>query len=117
VTRTAQTAYTLESWKDPETQDASIWIEQQILALDRITVVRCAYRPGSAFPAHSHPHEQVTIVEEGALVFRIDGQDVEVPAGRTISIAAHARHATRVRGPAVRAVHLFLGGGGPKTAR
>jgi quercetin dioxygenase-like cupin family protein len=101
--------YTLSSWKDLEAADAQAYLENKIIALDRLTVVRCVYRPGSDFAIHSHPQEQITIVEEGALRFRIADEDIVVLTGQMISIPAGVKHSTAVEGEeAARALNLFV---------
>jgi quercetin dioxygenase-like cupin family protein len=101
--------YTIGSWKDQEARDTQQDLEQKIITTDRMTVVRCAYKAGSDFPAHFHPQEQITIVEEGAIVFDFDGEEtVTVSAGEMIAIPAHVRHATRVPDGPARALNLFL---------
>jgi quercetin dioxygenase-like cupin family protein len=106
--RTLPGRYTIGSWKDQEARDAQHDLEQQVIITSRMTVIRVTYRSGSDFPAHLHPQEQITIVEEGSIVFDFDGDVVTVSAGEMIAIPARVRHATRVpHGPA-RALNLFL---------
>jgi quercetin dioxygenase-like cupin family protein len=106
--RTAPGRYTIGSWRVQEAADAQRRLERQVITTQRLTVVRCVYRPGTAFPAHFHPQEQITIVEEGSLRFIIDGEPVDVVAGQMIAIPPHVRHATRVNGSGARALNLFL---------
>lgn len=108
--RTYPGRYTLGSWRDLEAQDAQNYLDQQVIATDRVTVVRCVYREGSDFPEHFHPQEQITIVEEGTLEFTIAGELIEVRQGQMITVNPQVRHATRVasgRGRVV-ALNLFL---------
>jgi quercetin dioxygenase-like cupin family protein len=108
--RTYPGRYTLGSWRDLEAQDAQNYLDQQVIATDRITVVRCVYKDGSDFPEHFHPQEQITIVEEGTLEFTIAGETIEVRGGQMITINPKIRHATRVAagGGQVVALNLFL---------
>lgn len=101
--------YTLSAWQVLREEDVAKFLEQQVITTDRLTVVRCVYRPGYEVPAHFHPQEQITIVEEGTLSMVLDGKVIEVSAGQVISIPARVRHATRVAGKqTVRALNLFL---------
>ena len=91
--------YTLSCWKDlsgVEPKEAKRFLEQHVIATDRITVVRCVYQDGADFPDHFHPQEQVTIVEQGTLEFIIEGQTIHVGSGEMISVEPYVRHATRV---------------------
>jgi quercetin dioxygenase-like cupin family protein len=105
--------YTLSSWKDlrgVEPSEAKRFLEQQVIATDRVTVVRCVYQDATDFPEHFHPQEQITIVEEGTLEFVIEGQTIRVGKGEMISVEPNVRHATRVgNGDGVAtALNLFM---------
>jgi quercetin dioxygenase-like cupin family protein len=115
--RTYPGRYTLGSWRDLEAQDAQNFLDQQVIATERVTVVRCVYRVGSDFPEHFHPQEQITIVEEGTLEFTIGGEMIEVQQGQMITINPQVRHATRVatgKGRVV-ALNIFLKHGSGQT--
>ena len=103
----ASARYSISSWQDLEAQDAQSYLEQQILTTQRLTVVRCVYRPGSDFPLHFHPQEQITIVEDGELRFRVEQDEVRVKNGEMIAILPQVRHSTRAEGGA-RALNLFV---------
>jgi len=108
--RTDRGGYMLGSWKELGGDDTRDYVERQVIATDRITVIRCVYRAGTDFPEHFHPQEQMTIVEEGALEFVVSGKAVLVRKGEMICVEPNTRHATRVangRGSAV-ALNLFL---------
>ena len=101
--------YTVGSWRHLEARDAQTYLEQQIISTQRITLVRCVYRPDSNFPLHAHPQEQITIVEEGQLHVRIDQEDVCLKQGEMISIPARVQHSTRTPGrDRARAINLFV---------
>ena len=107
--RIAPGRYTVGSWQHLEAQDAQTYLEQEIISTQRITVVRCLYRPGSDFPLHAHPQEQITIVEEGQLRVRIDQEEICLQQGEMISIPPQVHHATFVPGSErARAINLFV---------
>lgn len=106
--RIAPGRYMLGCWRDQEARDAQLDLEQQVITTQRMTVIRCSYKAGGDFPAHAHPQEQITIVEEGALEFLIDGEPVLVRAGEMVVIAANVKHATRVPEGPTRALNLFV---------
>lgn len=70
--------------------------------------MRARYAPGSPFPpAHHHPFQEERFrVEEGELVFDIDGVEHVVDAGEEISVPRRAVHRVR-NGGAVPAVALW----------
>jgi quercetin dioxygenase-like cupin family protein len=54
------------------------------------------FAPGAAFPAHSHPGEELVYVTEGSLEYAIDGRPpVTLEAGDVLFIPAGAVHAVR----------------------
>lgn len=115
--RTLPGLYTIGSWKDQEAKDTQKDLEQKVITTDRMTVIRCTYKEGSDFPSHFHPQEQITIVEEGSIVFEFEGEEpVTVVAGQMIAIPAHVRHSTRVPVGSARALNLFLAQGRPSTS-
>ncbi|MCA9754524.1 MAG: cupin domain-containing protein [Candidatus Eisenbacteria bacterium] len=105
---TAPGRYTLGAWKEQTAKYTQQQLERQVISTDRITVVRCSYPAGSDFCLHFHPQEQITIVESGTLVFEIEGETLEVSAGKMIAIPAGVRHRTRVDDHPAQALHLFV---------
>jgi quercetin dioxygenase-like cupin family protein len=56
--------------------------------------VRVDFAPGVAFPAHSHPGEEIAFVIEGELEYRLEGRPpVTLKAGEALFIPAGAVHA------------------------
>lgn len=108
--RTQLGRFTLSAFRELEATEAQSFLEQQVASTHRLTVVRCVYRSGADFPEHFHPQEQITIVEEGALEFLVDGEWLTVRKGEMIALEPDVRHSTRVpsgNGGAV-ALNLFL---------
>lgn len=56
--------------------------------------------PGAVVPEHSHPHEQVGYLLEGALTFRVDGKSLLVEAGDSYSIPGGEPHSAENNGDA-----------------
>lgn len=105
---TAPGRYTIGAWKEQQAREAQLQLERQVIATDRIMVVRCSYPAGSDFCLHFHPQEQITIVEVGVIIFEIEGETLEVAAGKMIAIPANVRHRTRVGREPAQALHLFV---------
>ena len=58
--------------------------------------VLVGFAPGAAFPAHSHPGEELVYVTQGSLEYTIAGQPpVTLEAGGVLFIPARAVHAVR----------------------
>jgi quercetin dioxygenase-like cupin family protein len=73
-------------------------IVRQTLHGDRQTVVRYRYAPGSVFPVHAHPEEQVTIVLRGTLALDVAGEESICGPGTVVVIPGGVLHGTRVLG-------------------
>jgi quercetin dioxygenase-like cupin family protein len=56
--------------------------------------------PGREFPEHSHPHEQISYVLEGEVVFTLDGQTCILRAGEGVTIPPNVPHSATFPGPA-----------------
>jgi quercetin dioxygenase-like cupin family protein len=106
--RTLPGKYTLGSWQSLPAPDAQKVLEEEVIATQRVMVVRCTYKAGSDFQPHVHRREQLTIVESGSLEFQINGGTIHVAQGQMISIFPGVLHGTRVAGEKpVRALNIF----------
>lgn len=65
---------------------------------ERVQVIRAEMAPGSEFPLHVHPHEQIIVVLQGALQFTVGGQERVVRPGSVIHAPPGVRHGGRVLG-------------------
>ena len=58
--------------------------------------VRVDFAPGVAFPAHSHPGEEIAYVIEGVLEYRLEGKPpVTLKAGEFLFIPAGTVHSAK----------------------
>jgi quercetin dioxygenase-like cupin family protein len=106
--RTYPGKYTIGSWQSLAASDAQKIIEEEVIATQRVMVVRCTYKPNSDFKPHVHRREQLTIVESGTLEFVINGSTLAVGPGQMISIFPGVLHGTRITGEKpVRALNIF----------
>ena len=83
---------------DLQRHDLSIagWESLQVLV---------SFEPGSSFPRHSHPGEEIIYVTEGVVDYEVAGKWVTVKAGEVLFIPNGVVHAARNSGP-VRAAEL-----------
>src|SRR4029079_6411677 len=88
------------SWSDIPATEVYSGISRQILNGDRQTMVRYVYQPGSVFPEHHHPEEQVTVVISGQIEFSVDGETVVLTNGAAALIPPNVPHGARVIGDA-----------------
>jgi len=83
---------------DLQRHDLSIagWESLQVLV---------SFEPGSSFPRHSHPGEEIIYVTEGVVDYEVAGKWVTVKAGEVLFIPNGVVHAARNSGQ-VRAAEL-----------
>ncbi len=60
---------------------------------ERVTLALLELTPGAIVPEHDHDNEQVGILLEGSLAFRVGGEERELVRGATWCIASHVPHA------------------------
>jgi quercetin dioxygenase-like cupin family protein len=58
-----------------------------------LTVARLHLDQGAQVPEHHHVHEQVSLVERGALKFFVNGVEQIVRAGQSLAFAPNEPHA------------------------
>lgn len=67
-------------WSRVPVEHVGEGIERQMVVGERVMVCRLRFAPRVATPAHEHPHEQLTLVERGRVLFTVGGEErVAVP--------------------------------------
>jgi quercetin dioxygenase-like cupin family protein len=93
-----QPAVETTNWSAVETEEVIPGVHRQTVHATNQSVVRYLYAPGSVFPMHAHPEEQVTLVLRGTIVFQIGGSEHRLTAGGVIAIPSNVPHGARVEG-------------------
>lgn len=88
-------------WSHLPSEEVRPGIHRQRLDTERMTVIRYTYSPGSIFPAHSHPEEQVTMVLSGEIEFEVGDKRVRAESGSVLVIPSGVVHGARVLGETV----------------
>lgn len=86
------------SWDAIEKEEVLPGIFRQTVSGVASTITRYIYQPGSVFPQHHHPEEQITVVHEGSIEFDVGGRNVILRAGDLAVIPAGVPHGARVVG-------------------
>ena len=79
-------------WEDLPVERLADGIERQMVVGQQLMICRLRFRPHVDTPVHSHPHEQITIVERGRVRFHVDGTDRMVSAGDILHFPSNVRH-------------------------
>ncbi len=100
-------SYMRSSWKKTDKKSLDPKLTQQVFSTGSVMLVRYVYEPGLHFPEHTHPQEQVTMVESGTLEFEIDGESITLEEGDICSIPPNVPHATVVGNKRAVAISIF----------
>ena len=91
-----------QDWATIPAQRVADGIERQLICGDRMMVCRLRFAPGVATAVHSHPHEQITLIERGRARFTVAGVDRIASAGDILFFPSGTEHgATMLEEPVV----------------
>ena len=79
-------------WRTVPLEDLNPLLQRQMVWGQEIMLARVLLKKGCVVPEHSHHNEQLTYILEGALKFWIDGKEIVVNAGETLSIPSNMPH-------------------------
>ena len=79
-------------WNSVPVENLNPLLGRQLVVGQNIMLARVLLKKGCVVPEHSHPNEQVTYVLEGALKFWIDGREIVIGAGETLTIPPNMPH-------------------------
>jgi quercetin dioxygenase-like cupin family protein len=84
--------------------------ERYLTKTDHLMMVVLDFNDGPSErpdPPHSHPHEQITYVAEGRVLFFLGDSSCELGAGDMISVPSDVPHAIQLLTPSARLVDTF----------
>jgi quercetin dioxygenase-like cupin family protein len=82
----------LHQWNQIPREQMNPWFARQVIHSDSMTVAKVYLAKGSVVPEHSHPNEQLSYIETGSLLFRLNGLEQIVSAGEVLQIPANVPH-------------------------
>ena len=82
----------ITSWNDLETVPMFNLVSRKAFSGDKITVARVDLGRGSVVPGHSHPHEQMTVILKGKVIFTGENEGKTATAGDIIHTPSGAYH-------------------------
>src|SRR6478672_1453446 len=83
---------TLYKWKEVTEERLNATATRQMIHGSTITIAKLRTRKGSIVPTHSHVNEQITNVEEGAMLFVTPNEKIVVRAGESLCIPPNVPH-------------------------
>src|ERR671914_2899040 len=79
-------------WSTIPVEKIADGIERQMIWGDRLMVCRLRFRPHVVTAVHSHPHEQITLVERGRVRFTINGTERLASTGDVLHFPSELTH-------------------------
>jgi quercetin dioxygenase-like cupin family protein len=80
------------TWNEMPLEKVTADISRKIISGINEMIAHVYLKKGGVVPVHSHVSEQITYVLEGALKFRIQGEEYVVSAGQVLVIPPNVPH-------------------------
>jgi quercetin dioxygenase-like cupin family protein len=94
-------------WEDVPARRIAEGIERQMIVGERLMICRLTLRPRVDSPVHSHPHEQMTVVERGRVRFTISGRERIAVAGDVLHFPPNVAHGATMLDEEVVLIDIF----------
>ena len=80
---------------------------RQLFTGDNLMMCRLVFPPNLETPAHEHPHEQMTIVKRGRVLFIIGEEEIIAEAGDIIRFPPNCWHGATMLDEEVELIDIF----------
>jgi quercetin dioxygenase-like cupin family protein len=94
-------------WSTIPVQQVGDGIERQMIWGERLMVCRLRLAPHVVTPVHSHPHEQITIVERGRVRFVVGGTERVSSQGDVLHFPSRVEHGATMLDEEVVLIDIF----------
>ena len=95
------------NWDSIPTEAVGDGIRRQMVTGERLMMCRLQLAPHTVTPVHSHPHEQMTIIERGRVRFTVDGAERIVTAGDILHFPSNMQHGATMLDEPVVLIDIF----------
>ena len=94
-------------WASIPVEQLEEGIERQMVVGEKMMICRLRFAPRTVTPAHDHPHEQMTLVERGRVLFTIGDQQRLAQAGDVLHFPPGTWHGATMLDEEVILVDIF----------
>ena len=94
-------------WSSIPVERIAEGIDRQMIWGDRVMVCRLRFNPHVVTVVHSHPHEQITLVERGRVRFTIGGSERLASAGDVLHFPPDVTHGATMLDEEVVLIDIF----------
>jgi unsaturated pyranuronate lyase len=95
------------TWTGVPVETIAAGIERQMVWGERVMVCRLTFAPRVVTSVHSHPHEQITLVERGRVRFTVDGKERLAAPGDVLHFPSGCPHGATILDDEVVLVDIF----------
>jgi len=94
---TSDAAWTVrQDWSSIPAEPIAEGITRQMMWGDKIMICRLTLAPNVVTAAHTHPHEQMVLVERGRVRFSVEGRDHLASAGDIVHFRPGCLHGATI---------------------
>ncbi|MDX6383138.1 MAG: hypothetical protein QOK48_711 [Blastocatellia bacterium] len=97
----------LTDWSSIPVEQLEPGIERQMIVGENLMICRLRLSPHVVTPAHGHPHEQMTLVERGRVLFTIGDEQRIAQAGDVLHFPPDTWHGATMLDEEVILVDIF----------
>ena len=94
-------------WTSIPVQQLEEGIQRQMIVGENVMICRLRFAPNVVTPAHDHPHEQMTLVERGRVLFTIGDEQRIARAGDVLHFPSRTCHGATMLDEEVILVDIF----------
>lgn len=94
-------------WSSIPLEQLEPGIQRQMIVGENLMICRLHFAPNIVTPAHDHPHEQMTIVERGRVLFTIGNDQRLAQAGDVLHFPPGAWHGATMLDEEVVLIDIF----------
>ena len=94
-------------WSSIPVEQLEPGIQRQMIVGENLMICRLLIEPNVVTPAHGHPHEQMTIVERGRVLFTIGDEQRIAQAGDVLHFPSGTWHGATMLDEEVILVDIF----------
>ena len=94
-------------WSSVPVERLEDGVERQMIVGENVMVCRLRFAPRVVTPAHEHPHEQITLVERGRVLFTVGDEQRVAEAGDVLHFPPGSWHGATMLDEEVVLIDIF----------